>query len=139
MNVELLQKAQYLEQRSKEAEATLQFINEQASELENFKNALEDFGKIDEKKEKQVLAQIGNKVYAKTELKDKELFVDVGVGVIVKKSPSQTKETVETQLQTLNQAKTQVTAQLEEYTKALLNLMAEIQKEQQKSQKPKKK
>ena len=125
MDQEILYKAQYLEKSSQEAQANLQFVNAQIEELEKFKQNLSD---LDKSSAKEMLSSVGKGVYAKTELKDKNLFVDVGSGIIVKKTPEQTKKVLETQIKTLMQAKIQITSQIESYTNSLMELMNEIQK-----------
>ena len=132
MDQEILYKAQYLEKNSQEAQANLQFVNTQIEELEKFKQNLSD---LDNSSEKEMLSSIGKGVYTKTELKDKDLFVDVGSGVIVKKTPEQTKKVLETQIKTLMQAKIQITGQIESYTNSLIELMNEIQKLKSSSEK----
>ena len=127
--MQLIQKAQNLERQSKEAEASLQFINQTIAELEDFKVALEDFK--NSKPGSEIFSQLGNRVYAKTELKDNNVLVDVGAGVLVKKTPEEARKTVEEQLEKLKQAKVQVTEQLESYAQSFVGLMSELQKKQQ--------
>lgn len=129
MDMQLIQKAQNLERQSKEAEASLQFINQTIAELEDFKVALEDFK--NSKPGSEIFSQLGNRVYAKTELKDNNVLVDVGAGVLVKKTPEEARKTVEEQLEKLKQAKVQVTEQLESYAQSFVGLMSELQKKQQ--------
>ena len=128
--MQLLYKAQYLEKKSKESEAALQFVNQQLEELERFNLNLEDFAKIKKPEEKEILAQLGNRVFAKTQLKETQLYVDVGADIMIKKSPEDTQKTIQNQIKKLKQAKVQITAQLEQCTQSLFQIMAQMQESQ---------
>ena len=94
-------------------EENLQLLDNQIAELNEFKKSL-DF--IMKSKDKEMLSPIGKRVYVKTSIEDKEkLFVEVGAGVIVKKSPSETLEIVKEQISRLQEARMQISMQLEEY------------------------
>lgn len=129
MNQEIIAKAQNLESESQQAEETLKFIDEKIAELEEFNRVLSEFKNSEEK---EMLSSIGSGVFAKTELKDKKLFVNVGSGILVKKTPEEAQETVGKQIKLMAEARAQVTARLEEITSSFMVLMKEIEKEKAK-------
>jgi len=126
MNQELMIKAQSLERESQQAEETLKFVDEKIAEMENFSRTLNDFNNS---KDNSTLSSLGNGVFARTELKDKELFVNVGAGILVKKTPQQAQETIKSQIKALTEARMQIMARLEQCTSAFMQLMAEMEKE----------
>ena len=102
-------KAQQLEGRIKELHENLEFIDSQVLELEQFSNSISEFGKS---KSKEIIASLGKGVHIPAEITSKSLFVEVGSGVVVKKSPEETLEVVSSQLTRIKEAR--------------LNLLSEI-------------
>ncbi|MBS3090909.1 prefoldin subunit alpha [Candidatus Pacearchaeota archaeon] len=135
MDEEVILKAQMIEQQSNEIEQNLQLINQQLDELDKFKETLEDF---DKKKSNEMLSLLGKGVYAKTETKEKDLFVGVGANIFVKKSPEETIKVIESQLSRLKEARIQLMERAEIYANAFRQLIEEIQKEQEAEKKNKK-
>jgi prefoldin alpha subunit len=125
MNIELLQKAQMMQRQSEEAERGLQVIDEQINELEKFNDNL-DF--LDKSKEKQILANLGKGVFVKSDIKDKKLFVEVGAGIIVRKSAIETRGVIEKQIKKFKEARIQILGQLEEFRGEFGRMVEEIEK-----------
>ncbi len=125
MNEEILQRAVMLQQQSQEAEKQLAFVDEQIGELEAFSKNL-DF--MDKSQEKEVLASLGKGVFVKSDIKDKKLFVDVGAGVLVRKTASEAREVIEGQLKKFMEARVQVAGQLEALREELGMMIGEIEK-----------
>jgi len=122
---ELFQKAVMLQRQSEETEQQLRFVDEQIAELEKFKEGLKSFR---ESKEKEILANLGKGVYVKSEIKDREkLFVEVGAGVIVKKTPIEAMKVVEEQIARFENARVQIASQLESYNEELRSMIGEIE------------
>jgi len=124
INQELILQASLFERQSQEIQSTLEFIDKQLLELEEFGSDLESFSKSSEN---QMLASIGKGIYVKSSLENKDLYVNVGAGVIVKKSPGDTERIVEGQVKKLKEARMQLSSQLESNNQALVNLISEIE------------
>ena len=123
---ELFQRAVMLQRQSEETEQQLKFVEEQIAELEKFKEGLKN---LRESKEKEILANLGKGVYVKSEIKDREkLFVEVGAGVIVKKTPGEAMRVVEEQTARFENARVQISEQLEVFTSELQRMIGEIEK-----------
>ena len=130
VNQELIMRASFLEKQAQETQGSLEFVERQISELEEFDSDIKSFSKSSGK---EMLASVGKGIYVKADLADKDLFVNVGSGVIVKKTPEETEKIVEDQLRKLKEAKTQLTAQLEANNMALMKLITEIESSKDKS------
>jgi len=116
-----------IERQARELEESLQIVESQIAELEMFKITLDSIMKA---KDKEMLSTIGGRVYLKTKIEDIEkLFVEVGAGVIVKKTPSDTQNILKEQIHRLKEARLQIKSQLEEYYQYLENFMNEIEEE----------
>ena len=131
---EIFFKASLLERQSQELQQNLQLIENQISELEQFKENLDYFSKNEEKK---MLSQLGKGIFVRTSLESKELLVEVGSGVVVKKTPEETIKIIESQISKLNEAKLSIQAQLESYNKDLAQIIKDIQKAKEKTEKEK--
>ena len=59
----------------------------------------------------------------------KKLFIDVGAGVVVKKTPEETIEIVKEQILRLQEARVQISSQLEIYRGKLQEFIEEIRRE----------
>ncbi len=106
-------KAAEIENRARQLEESLQIIDNQISELDSFIDGLDNFAKS---KENEMLSGFGRRVYVKTKIEDKEnLFVEVGAGIIVKKTPQDTLEIAKDQIARLQEARIQILSKLEEY------------------------
>jgi prefoldin alpha subunit len=123
---ELLYKAMELRKQSEEVERNLQFVSEQIMELSNFKESLDVLGV---EKEKEMLANLGRGVFVKADRKkDEKLFVDVGAGVIVRKTPEETKKVIEEQIRKFNDVRVQLSAELEGFAVQFGEMMGEVEK-----------
>lgn len=124
MNQELMLRASLIERQAEELNQSLTYIAQQIADLEEFKENLKVFSKSGQN---EMLSAIGRGVYAKTSLKNKDLFVSVGAGVIIKKTPEQTQETIDQQVKNLHEAKIQLMGQLEICNKAIRETLAELE------------
>ncbi|MAG26681.1 hypothetical protein CMI47_14160 [Candidatus Pacearchaeota archaeon] len=134
MDVETIQQASALHQQSQEIEEKAQFVENQILELEQFILSLDE---IINTKEKSMISSLGKGVHLKTQLESKDLLVEVGSGVVVKKTPEDTKKVIESQIKKLKELKIQLTSQLEETHQHLQGLIAEIEKSQKEASKKK--
>ena len=118
---------QMLQQEAQEMNQQLQLIEQNISEMQELKSSLEE---IEKDKNKEILANIGKRIYLPVEIKDKNLFVEVGKGNFVKKSVPEAKKVVDEQIKKLIIGKTDITKRLEELQQEVNNLMQELIKAQ---------
>ncbi|MBS3076795.1 prefoldin subunit alpha [Candidatus Pacearchaeota archaeon] len=122
---ELLQRALQLKEQSEEIERQLEFVSEQIKELTDFNSNLEVLG---ENEEREMLANIGRGVHMKvSQEKDEKLFVEVGAGVVVKKTPEEATKIVEKQIQKFQEAKLHLTSQLHEHAEEFRKMLKEVE------------
>ncbi len=121
--------ASMLEKQSQEIEQNLEIIDTQILELEKFQQNIEFFSKSEEK---QSISSLGRGVFVKTSLENKDLFVDVGSGIIIKKTPEQTQKTIKTQIENIQQARVQLLAQLEATRSQFQALLQQIETSEKK-------
>jgi len=124
MEQEILQRAMMLRQQSEESEKHLEFVQQQIAELDDFSQTLEEF---DKNKEKEMLAPLGKGVYAKADRKDEKLFVDVGAGIMVRKTPKEARKIISEQMKKFTEAKVQLTAQLEAYRVEFTKMLESVE------------
>ena len=125
MDQELFFKASILEKQSQELQENLILIERQVSELEQFNESLKDFSSS---KEKTMLSPLGRSVFVSTEIKDKNLFVDVGSGVVVRKTPEETMKVIKSQIGKFKDAEASIKAQIELHNKELQSILQEFEK-----------
>ena len=127
MDQEQIMRAANIEREARVLEENLQFVDNQIAELENFKEGLLAFSLSEEK---EMLSPFGKRVYIKTKVEDKDkLFVEVGAGVIVKKTPAETIKIVEGQVSRLKEARNQIANQLAAYQIELEAFIRTMQEE----------
>lgn len=91
-----------LVQELEQIEQKINIIEKNIEDLENLNLIMEE---IKISKGKEIMTNLGKNIYIKTEIKDEDLLVDLGSGVVVKKTPEETKEIINTQLKYLKDAK----------------------------------
>lgn len=122
---QILQRAMQLRGQSEEIEKQLDFISEQIAELQNFNSNLEI---LKESKEKEMIANIGKGVHMKVlRAEEEKLFVEVGAGIFVRKTPSETQEAVLKQIAKFQEAKIHLTSQLHEHAEEFRVMLKEIE------------
>lgn len=124
MEQEILQRAMTMRQQSEEIEKQLSFIKEQIFELEQFADNLQT---LKESKEKEILAPLGKGVYVKSERLEDTFFVEVGAGVVVKKSLEDTKRIIDGQIDKFTQVKVHLVEQLEAFATQFRAMLSEVQ------------
>lgn len=128
MDAELIYKAQAVQKEIEEMEGHAGMIDRELVELQQFKKDLETLEKTPQPR---LLSSLGKGVFMKTEAKEKELFVEVGAGIIVKKSSAQTQEVIDAQIKKISEARLHTLSKLELYHQALQQLIASIQEQRQ--------
>lgn len=100
MDNELLMQIEEIQGRAAGYDEQLKIVDQQLSELESFRKSIED---IEKNSNNEILASIGKGVFMPAEIKDRNLFVEIGAGVFVKKTLDETKKVAEEQLQRLGE------------------------------------
>lgn len=127
MNQETFIKAQILERTFKEAQEKIAFLENQISELEKFRETVLSIKKADGK---EILTPLGKGVHAKASLSENSFFVEVGSGVVVKKTTEQLVETIDSQVSNLMDARAHITGELEIARHNLISLLEDVESSQ---------
>lgn len=131
INQETLMKASFLEKESNKLGEQLEMIENQIQELEQFSINLASFSK---NQGKDILATLGKGVHTKAQIQNKDLYVEVGSGIVVKKTPEQIKKVIEGQVKRLKEAKLQIQTRMDIYSTALQELVHQIEQMQAQKQ-----
>lgn len=110
MNEALLEKARLLHQESEALEERKSFVEQQIEELTVFTRDLATLNDAPS----EMLASLGKGVFVKGMMQGGEFFVDVGAGVIVKKSLPEVRDIIQGQLEGLEQIRKTTHVRLEE-------------------------
>jgi len=125
---------QMMEEEANKLSQQLQMIEGSIKEIDDINEGLEE---IDKKETKEILANIGKKIYIPVEIKDKNLIIEVGNKKFVKKSITETKELIKEQIQKLNSARHEITQRLDELQEEAGKLMMSIENSQEEENKGK--
>ena len=120
---ELEERLTFIYQSSKEIEERSNFVDQQMSEIRNLVDELES---VESMENKEMLSPLGIGTFLKTEITDKKLFVNVGQGVLVRKTIPETKEILEVQIKKLLTTKEELARQLAAGTEELQNLISNL-------------
>jgi len=112
LSQELMMRASLIERHLHELNDKIDYVAQQILELEEFKNNLKF---LKDAKGKDVLATLGKGIYLKSSCQDNNFFVNVGAGIVLKKTPEETAEIMDSQIKNLHEAKTSLLASLEVY------------------------
>ncbi len=118
-------KASFLERQTNELEQYLEFIDSQINELELFK---ENLAVLSTSEEKEILSSLGKGVFLKGNMTEKKLFVEVGSGVVLRKTPEEAGETISFQVKRLKELRIQGLSQLDSTRTQLSDIMEEMEK-----------
>jgi len=111
---EIIMKLQMLEQQANHLQQQLRAVEEGIVELQSLSLGVEELiGKTN----KEIIAPIGNGIFAKAQLISEELLVDIGSKNIVKKTIPETKEIIAQQVRKLEKVKVEIQESLEEIKK----------------------
>ena len=136
MKQEQIMKLQIIEQEAEKFNQQLKLIEENLSEFEELKSGLEE---LEKNESKEILANLGKKIYIPVEIKDKNLIVEVGQKTFVKKTIPEARKIIEEQIEKFNFGKEQITRNLEALQAEAERLVEEIESEREKEKKGKKK
>ena len=124
MDQELIYRASMLERQSQEAEGKIDFVNQQIQELDRFQENLDIFIN---NKDTEMFSSLGKGVHVKANLSSKNLLVEVGAGVIVKKDAKDMKEIISSQIKKFREVKNHIYAEMEDYNAQLSEIMAQVE------------
>jgi len=112
----LIEELEALRQASAEVESTRSFVENQINELKTFNEAIES---IEKSGDDEFFAPLGKGVYVRSKRLEKDLLVDAGAGVLVKKTPEQAKSLIVQQITKLEEIRVNLSNQLGEFAKDL--------------------
>ncbi len=127
MNAELLFRVQFLQKQAEELEQNLEIVERELIDLKGLDTNLDFLTKSNDKSS---ISAIGKGLHIKTNIESKELFVEVGAGVVVKKSPEQARTIINNQIRKLTEAKIQMLGKLDIYHKTIESVVQEIEQEE---------
>ena len=122
--------ANALQRQAQEMQEHLNLVDQQITELDEFKETL---GALKDTKEKEAIISLGKGVHIKSGLTDEKLFVEVGAGVVVRKTPEETEEVIQDQLLKLREMRIQFTVQIEQNQIQLQTLISQLESQQAES------
>ena len=118
---------QLLDEQIKQVQKHLITLDEQLIELNNTLQALDDFNKIIVGTN--ILVSLSPGIFTKAELKDnKELLVNVGSNIIVKKNVAETKELLKKRLDSIKKYRDLILAEMQKMSLQASNIEQEINK-----------
>jgi len=121
---ELMLKLHMYEQQIQQLQQQLQAIEQAIVEMDSLNLGLDE---LIGSKDKEILAQIGRGIFAKTKLISEELTVDIGGKNFVKKSIPETKKIIEEQVEKLEDVKKELEGNLEKINEELTKTFMEGQ------------
>ncbi len=124
---ELYMRASYLEKSSEEAQQQIEFLTRELEELAAFDEYLNALANTAGGTES--FSAMGKGLYVKTNVSDSNVYVDVGAGVLVKKTPLETKKVISLQMEKLEQARTHLLERVSSFTQELRMLLSTFESE----------
>ena len=118
---------QLLDEQMKQVQKQAVALDEQLVELNNTLQALDDFNKTDIGTN--ILVSLSPGIFTNAELKNnKELFVNVGNNIIVKKNVAETKELLKKRLDAISKYREAILVELQKMNAKAVNIEQEINK-----------
>lgn len=127
MKQEQIMQIQMMEQEVNQLNQQLQLIEQNIKEMGDLLESLEEIGN---EQNKEILANLGKRIFIPVEIKDRKLIVEVGKGNFVKKSVPETKEVIGRESKKLMEGRAQIMERLTSLQMEMNNLIMEVQKEQ---------
>ena len=134
MQQEQIMQIQMMEQEVNQLNEQLQLIDQNIEGMTELIQSLDEI-----KKGKEILTNLGKKVYLPVEIKDDKLIIEVGKGNFVKKSVSDAKKVIERETGKLMDGKGQIMGRLNDIQQEMQNIIMQIQEEYEKNNEKKKK
>jgi prefoldin alpha subunit len=123
---EYMMRMQIIEEEARQIENQIEMMDQQAGELVQIKKSLEELWQKEETPE--FLANLGKGIFIRTKALEKELFVSIGKGTVVKKSPKETIEIITNQLKRVSETKSEFMCRINELQVEMQNLAEEADK-----------
>ncbi len=123
MNEEAMLKVSLIEKNLHELDEKIYYVLQQISELEEFKDNLKF---LKEAKGKNMLSSVGKGVYLKSSCEDSNFFVNIGAGVVLKKTQAETEKIIESQIRNFHEAKASLMASFELYRGLMNKSLSEL-------------
>ena len=118
---------QFLDEQMKQIQKQITMLDEQLIELNNTIQALDDFNKT--AVGSNILVPLSPEIFANAGLKDnKELLVNVGSNIVVKKSVEETKELLKKRLEIIKQYRDMILDEMQKVNMQAVNLEQGINK-----------
>lgn len=127
MDQEAIMKIQMMEQETNQLNEQLKSVDQNVAEMNDLKASLEE---IENNDNKEIMANLGKRIFLPVDIRDKSLIVEVGKGNFVKKSVPDTKKIVDEEGDKLMEAKNQIMGRLDELQNEMNQMIMEFQKAQ---------
>ena len=111
MDQEAIMKIQMMEQETNQLNEQLKMVDQNVVEMNDLKASLDE---IDSNENKEIMANLGKRIFIPVDIREKSLIVEVGKGNFVKKSVPDTKKIVDEEGNKLMEAKNQIMGRLDE-------------------------
>ncbi len=111
-NQEEMLKLSLIGKQSQELEEKIGYVSQQIAELEELNTSL---SVIEDSKSSDSFSSIGRGIFVKSSIPEKKLFINTGAGVLVKKTPQEAKEIIESQIKNFHELKSRLLAEFEVY------------------------
>jgi len=133
---EYLMRMQVIEEEARQIEMQMEMIDQQSNELIQISKSLEELSRAEENPE--FLANLGKGIFIKAKALEKELFVSIGNGTVVKKTPKEAIEIITTQLRRASETKSEFMSRINELQGDMQKLAEEAEKSETKENNHKK-
>jgi prefoldin alpha subunit len=121
---ELLFRASMIERQMQELQQNINFLESEINELNLFHKNISSFKNLNKTES---FSSLGKGIHVKTTLSSKDLFVEVGSGVLVKKTAEETQEIIENQLKKMNETKNHFLQRFQDNHQELAKIVEEIE------------
>jgi len=124
---ETMIKFQMIQQEAAQLQEKMQIMDENIAEMHAIKASLDN---LEANKEGVMLSNLGKGIFIKTKIVDRDLYVNTGKEVVVKKTIPETKQILDEQIQKLSLGKGEVMQHLEKLQIETQKLIQEAQQAQ---------
>lgn len=132
MNQEQIMQIQIIEQEANQLNQQSELIEQNIKEMQELDMSLHE---IENSENKEILANLGKRIYIPVEIKEKKLIVEVGSKNFVKKTIPETQKIIEEQIKRLIRAKLEISERVEDLQKQMISMLQEIEERQEKDKK----
>jgi len=133
---EYLMRMQVIEEEARQIEMQIEVIDQQTIELIQISKSLEELWRAEENPK--FLANLGKGIFIEAKALEKELFVSIGKGTVVKKTPKEAIEIITTQLRRASETKLEFMSRINELQMEMQKLVEEAEKTDTKEERHKK-